>query len=121
MSSRSTWAGHVERMGDEKLAKRAVAQKVREKKAMKTESEMMDCINRYPMWGERNCLSFELAVGGIEPPSPRLTRRRSTARPPLPTFKLESHRMLKPFICWIVCLLQMLCPEMIKAHPGVQL
>ena len=25
------------------------------------------------MWGERNCLSFETAVGGIEPPSPRLT------------------------------------------------
>ena len=22
------------------------------------------------MWGERNCLSFEMAVGGIEPPSP---------------------------------------------------
>jgi len=37
------------------------------------------------MWGERNCLSFETAVGGIEPPSPQLTVRRSTARPPLPT------------------------------------
>ena len=23
------------------------------------------------MWGERNCLSFETAVGGIEPPVPR--------------------------------------------------
>ena len=34
---------------------------------------------------ERNCVSFETAVGGIEPPSPRLTVRRSTARPPLPT------------------------------------
>ena len=31
------------------------------------------------MWGERNYLSFEMAVGGIEPPSPRLTVRRSTA------------------------------------------
>ena len=37
------------------------------------------------MWGEGNCLSFETAVGGIEPSSPRLTVRRSTARPPLPT------------------------------------
>ena len=37
------------------------------------------------MWGERNCLSFETAVGGIEPPSPRLTVRRCTAWPPLPT------------------------------------
>ena len=36
------------------------------------------------MWGERNCLSFEMAVGGIEPPSPRLTVRCSTTRPPLP-------------------------------------
>ena len=35
------------------------------------------------MWGERNCLSFETAAGGIEPPSSRLTVRRSTARPPL--------------------------------------
>ena len=35
------------------------------------------------MWGERNCLSFETAVGGTEPPSPRLTVRRSTTRPPL--------------------------------------
>ena len=25
------------------------------------------------MWGKRNCLSFETAVGGIEPPSPQLT------------------------------------------------
>ena len=38
------------------------------------------------MWGKRNCLSFETAVGGIEPPSPRLTVRRSVARPPLPTY-----------------------------------
>ena len=30
------------------------------------------------MWDDRNCLSFEMAVGGIEPPSPRLTVRRST-------------------------------------------
>ena len=37
------------------------------------------------MWGERDCLSFETAVGGIKLPSPRLTVRRSTARPPLPT------------------------------------
>ena len=37
------------------------------------------------MWGERNCLSFETAAFGIEPPSPRLKGRRSTARPPLPT------------------------------------
>ena len=35
------------------------------------------------MWGGQNCLSFETAVGGIEPPSPRLTVRRSNARPPL--------------------------------------
>ena len=27
-----------------------------------------------------------MAVGGIEPPSPRLTVRRSTTRPPLPTY-----------------------------------
>ena len=38
------------------------------------------------MWGERNCLSFETAVAGIEPPSSRLTVRRSTTRPPLPTY-----------------------------------
>ena len=25
------------------------------------------------MWVERNCLSFETAAGGIEPPSPQLT------------------------------------------------
>ena len=37
------------------------------------------------MWGERNCIGFETAVGGIEPSSPRLTVRRCTARPPLPT------------------------------------
>ena len=43
------------------------------------------CLFRKPqaMWGERNCLSFVTAVGGIEPSSPRLTVRRSTARPPL--------------------------------------
>ena len=28
------------------------------------------------MWGERNGLSFETAVSGIEPPSTRLTVRR---------------------------------------------
>ena len=38
------------------------------------------------MWGEQNCLSLETMVGGIEPPSPRLTVRRSTVRRPLPTF-----------------------------------
>ena len=38
----------------------------------------------HAMWGERNCLSFETAVGGFEPPSPRLTIRSSTARPLLP-------------------------------------
>ena len=27
------------------------------------------------MWGERNCLSFETAIGAIEPPPPRLTVR----------------------------------------------
>ena len=37
------------------------------------------------MWGERNCLGFETAAGGIEPSSPRLTVRRSTEPPPLPT------------------------------------
>ena len=36
------------------------------------------------MWGEQNYLSFERAVGGIEPPSPRLTVRRCTMQPPLP-------------------------------------
>ena len=36
------------------------------------------------MWGKQNCLSFEMAVGGIEPPSPRLRVRPSAARPPLP-------------------------------------
>ena len=49
------------------------------------------------MWGERNCLSFEMAVGGIEPPSPRLTVLCSTARPPLPTFdhpNQSSHKEL---------------------------
>ena len=42
------------------------------------------------MWGERNCLSFETSVGGIEPSSPRLIVRRSTA-PSLPSL----HRMLR--------------------------
>ena len=42
------------------------------------------------MWGKRNCLSFETAVGGIEPPSPRLTVRRSTVRPPLLTYKVSA-------------------------------
>ena len=37
------------------------------------------------MWGELNCLTFEMAVGGIEPPSPRLTVWGSTAQQPLPT------------------------------------
>ncbi|KAK2183999.1 hypothetical protein NP493_287g04044 [Ridgeia piscesae] len=40
------------------------------------------------MWGERNCLNFETAVGGIEPSSPRLIVRRSTTRPPLPLVHL---------------------------------
>ena len=36
------------------------------------------------MWGERNCLRFETAVGGIEPPSvSSMTVQRSTSRPPL--------------------------------------
>ena len=35
--------------------------------------------------GERSCLCFETAAGGIEPPSSRVTVRRSTARPLLPT------------------------------------
>ena len=35
------------------------------------------------MWGERNCISFVTAGGGIEPPSPRLTVRRYTTLPPL--------------------------------------
>ena len=42
------------------------------------------------MWGERNCLSFVTVVGGIEPPSPRLTVRCSTARPPLLTVCLPN-------------------------------
>ena len=33
-----------------------------------------------------------VAVGGIEPPSPRLTVRRSTARQPLPTWRLSWRR-----------------------------
>ena len=37
------------------------------------------------MWGEEIAKVFETAVGGIEAPSPRLTVRRSTVRPPLPT------------------------------------
>ena len=41
--------------------------------------------------GWRNCLRFEKAVGGIEPPSPRLTVRRSTARPPLPTYVIYAY------------------------------
>ena len=43
------------------------------------------------MWGERNYQNFETAVGGIEPPSPQLTVRRSTAWPPFLTHK---HREL---------------------------
>ena len=53
------------------------------------------------MWGDRNCLSFETAVGGIEPPSHRLTDRRSTARQPTPpphisltTFSVSSVQFL---------------------------
>ena len=42
------------------------------------------------MWDERNGLSFETAAGGIEPPSPRLTVRRSTDRPPDKTQKSTS-------------------------------
>ena len=38
------------------------------------------------MWGERNCLSFETAVGTqIEPPSPRLTVPLATIWRPWPT------------------------------------
>ena len=33
------------------------------------------------MWGERNCLSFETAVGGVEPPSSRSTVRRDHRSP----------------------------------------
>ena len=43
------------------------------------------------MWGEGNCLSFETVVGGIEPPSIRLTVRRSTAQPPLPQCTSSSY------------------------------
>ena len=39
-------------------------------------------MSRYrQMNGERNCLSFETAVGGIEPPSPRLALYRATTAP----------------------------------------
>ena len=48
------------------------------------------------MWGERNCLSFETAVGGIEPPSPRLTVWRSTMRPPLRTPEVHSPPVVQP-------------------------
>ena len=41
------------------------------------------------MWGEWNCLSFETAVGGIEPLSPWLTVWRSIAWPPLPPLNLH--------------------------------
>ena len=37
------------------------------------------------MWGEWNSLSLKMAVGGMEPPSPRLTVRHSIAWPPLST------------------------------------
>ena len=37
------------------------------------------------IWGERNCICFEMVVGGIEPPSPQLTVRHSTTQPLLPT------------------------------------
>jgi len=37
------------------------------------------------LWGERNCVTFKIAVGGNEPLSPRLAVWRSTVRPPLPT------------------------------------
>ena len=46
------------------------------------------------MWGERNCQSFKTAVGGIEQPSPRLTVRRSIARPTLPLWGENSKSLL---------------------------
>ena len=49
------------------------------------------------MWSERNCLNFEKAVGGIEPPSPRLTVRPSTTRPP----RLQQTPVL--VFCYIKC------------------
>ena len=53
------------------------------------------------MWGKRNCLSFETAVGGIEPPSPQLTVRRSTARPPLPINRVTES-------CTCICIFYLL-------------
>ena len=45
--SRLKWAGHVERMRDEKLAKRAyIPEKWREKETRETENAMDDCVNR---------------------------------------------------------------------------
>ena len=46
--SRLTWASHAERMGDEKLAKRADAQKV-ESKRMRGRLKLRwgDCMKRY--------------------------------------------------------------------------
>ena len=42
-----TWAGHVERMGDEKLANRGDAQKVeKEKETRKAKIAMQHCIKR---------------------------------------------------------------------------
>ena len=56
------------------------------------------------MWGERNCLSFETAVGGIEPPSRRSTVRHSTARPLL-LYNPNAHKGLSwdknPPCCWL--------------------
>ena len=54
---RGTWAGHGDKGGDEKLAKRADAQKVEGVEARKTEIAMGDCINSYlervgEEWGE---------------------------------------------------------------------
>jgi len=45
------------------------------------------------MWGEQNCLNFEMAVGETEPPSPQLTIRCSTAQPLLPTSLVFSGKL----------------------------
>ena len=55
--------------------------------------------------GGRNCLSFKTVVGGIEPPSPRLTVRRSTAQPPLPIATLGWFANIKKKLMyvWMKC------------------
>ena len=61
-----------------------------------------------------NCPSFETAVGGIEPPSPRLRVRRSTARPPLLTTRHAMSIQLNNTpnlvkICSVVLEIQHIC------------